>query len=134
MFCFVLFANAFSWCSGYLVNLKANVRYCIHGASIICLVRDSSAVWRQRNLGLSFVMSLSFTEAIVVLIAYGSWILQLPVQSVPTTTKVVSLNPVHGEVYSIKHYVIKFVSDLWQVSGFLWVLQFPPPIKLTTTI
>ena len=30
--------------------------------------------------------------------------------------------------------VIKFVSDLWQVGGFLWVLQFSPPIKLTTTI
>jgi len=26
--------------------------------------------------------------------------------------KVVSSNPVHGEVYSIQHYVIKFVSDL----------------------
>jgi hypothetical protein len=36
----------------------------------------------------------------------------------------VSLNPIH-EVYSIKHYVIKFVSDLRQVCGFLWVLQFP---------
>jgi hypothetical protein len=34
------------------------------------------------------------------------------VQSVPITTKVVSSNPVHGEVYSIQHYVIKFVSDL----------------------
>jgi hypothetical protein len=29
----------------------------------------------------------------------------------------VSLNPTHGEVYSIKHYVIKFVSDLWLVVG-----------------
>ena len=38
------------------------------------------------------------------------------------------------EVYSIQHYVIKFVSDLWQVCGFLGVLRFPPPIKLTTTI
>jgi len=28
----------------------------------------------------------------------------------------------------------KFVSDLRQVSGFLRVLQFPPPIKLTATI
>ena len=27
-------------------------------------------------------------------------------QSVPITTKVVSSNPVHGEVYSIQHYVI----------------------------
>jgi hypothetical protein len=33
-----------------------------------------------------------------------------------------------------QHYVIKFVSDLRQVDGFLRVLRFPPPIKLTTTI
>ena len=43
------------------------------------------------------------------------------------TTKVVSSNPVHGEVYSIQLYVIKFVSDLRQVGGFLRVLWFPPP-------
>ena len=30
--------------------------------------------------------------------------------------------------------VIKFVIDLRQVGGFLWALQFPPPIKLTATI
>jgi hypothetical protein len=34
----------------------------------------------------------------------------------------------------VQHYVIKFVSDLRQVCGFLWVLQFPPSIKLTATI
>ena len=45
------------------------------------------------------------------------------------TTKVESSNSVHGEVYSIQHFVIKFVSDLQQVGGFLWVLRFPPPIK-----
>ena len=38
--------------------------------------------------------------------------LRLPMQSIPITTKVVSLNPTHGDVYSIQHYVIKFVSDL----------------------
>ena len=38
--------------------------------------------------------------------------LQLTVQSVPITTKVLSSNPVHDEVYSIHQYVIKFVSDL----------------------
>jgi hypothetical protein len=48
--------------------------------------------------------------------------------------KDVSSNPVHGEVYSIQHYVIKLVSDLRQVGGFLRVLRFPPPIKLTATI
>jgi hypothetical protein len=31
----------------------------------------------------------------------------------------VSSNPVHGKVYSIQHYVIKFVCDLRQVSGSL---------------
>jgi hypothetical protein len=31
----------------------------------------------------------------------------------------VSSNPAIVEVYSIQHYVIKFVSDLRQVSGFL---------------
>jgi hypothetical protein len=34
----------------------------------------------------------------------------------------------------VQHCVIKFVSDLRQVGGFLRVLRFPPPIKLTTTI
>jgi hypothetical protein len=28
---------------------------------------------------------------------------RIPVESVPITTKIVSLNPVHGEVYSIQH-------------------------------
>ena len=34
----------------------------------------------------------------------------------------------------LQHYVIKFVSDLRQVGGFLRVFRFPPPIKLTATI
>ena len=60
--------------------------------------------------------------------------LQLPMQSVPITNNVVSSNPVQGEVYSIQHYGIKFASDLRQVDGFLRVLRFPLPIKLTVTI
>jgi hypothetical protein len=54
--------------------------------------------------------------------------LQLLVQSMFITTKVVSSNPVHGEVYSIQHYVIMFVSDLRQIGGFIRELWFPPPI------
>ena len=34
----------------------------------------------------------------------------------------------------VQHYVIKFVGELRQVDGFLRVLRFPPPIKLTATI
>ena len=59
---------------------------------------------------------------------------KLPVQSVPSTTKFVSSNPADNEVYSIQYYVIKFVSDLRHVGGFLRVLRVPPPIQLTTTI
>ena len=44
--------------------------------------------------------------------------LQLPVQSVPITTKVVSSSHIHDEVYSIQHYGIKFVSNLRKVGGF----------------
>jgi hypothetical protein len=55
-------------------------------------------------------------------------------QSVSIDTKVMSSNAAHGEVYSIQFYVIKFDSDLRQIGGFLRVLQFPPPIKLTSTI
>ena len=36
-------------------------------------------------------------------------------------------------VFSKQHYVIKFVSELPQVGGFLLVLRVSPPIKLTAT-
>jgi len=39
-----------------------------------------------------------------------------------------------GEVYSIQHYMIKFISDLRQVSGFLRARRFPAPIKLPVMI
>jgi hypothetical protein len=49
------------------------------------------------------------------------------------TTNVVSLSAARGKMYSIQHYVIKFVSDLRQVGRFLRVLRFPPPTKLIAT-
>jgi hypothetical protein len=42
------------------------------------------------------------------------------------TTKGVHSNPIHGEVFSIQYYVIKFVSDFRQVRCFLRVLRFSP--------
>jgi len=53
-------------------------------------------------------------------------------QTVPITTKVVSSNP--GDVHSVEQYVIKFVSDLRQVGGFLTLPRCPLLIKLTATI
>ena len=60
--------------------------------------------------------------------------LQLPLISVSITTEVVNSNSAHSEMYSMQHYAIKFVSGLRQVNGFLLVIRFPPPIKLTATI
>ena len=56
--------------------------------------------------------------------------LQLHVQSMSITTKFVSSSSVHSEVYSIQHYVIKFVSDLRQVGGFLQVQTVSSTNKL----
>ena len=50
--------------------------------------------------------------------------LSLLTQSVPITINIVSLNSIHGEVYTIQHYVI-VVSDLRQVCGFLSLHRFP---------
>ena len=55
----------------------------------------------------------------------------LPMQSGHITTAVVSSNLDQGEVYNI---ISQFVSDLQQVGSFLWVLRFPPTIKLTAMI
>ena len=62
---------------------------------------------------------------------HGRWIYNLLCNQCLLPLKNVSWNPVHDEVYSIQHYVIKFVSDLRQVGGFL---RFPSSIKLTATI
>ena len=53
-------------------------------------------------------------------------------QSVPITINIVSRNPAH--VYLIQQYVIKLLSEMRQVNGFLRVFRFPPPIKLTAKI
>ena len=50
--------------------------------------------------------------------------LYLCMQSVAFTTNIVSSNPPHGEMYSLHHYVIKFVDDLRQVSGFSVLSDF----------
>ena len=55
-------------------------------------------------------------------------------QSVPITTNVVSSNPLRRGVLDTTLSDIKFVNDLRQVSGFLWVLGFPPSIKQTAMI
>jgi hypothetical protein len=58
------------------------------------------------------------------------WLLgfQLSVQSMPITTKVVSSKSAQARYTQCDKVCQR------QVGGCLWVLQFPPPIQLTTTI
>ena len=74
-------------------------------------------------------MGIELTALAEVVVTVIVWYLdlQLPMQSVLITTAVVSSD-------LVQHYVIKLVNDLRQVGGFLRVVQFPPPIKLTATI
>ena len=76
-------------------------------------------------------ISLDCVGAVVAVIVWQVN-LQLPMQSVPITTDVVEFEFLSGR--GVQHYLIKFVSDLRQVSGFPRVLRFPPPIKLAATI
>ena len=86
-------------------------------------------------LALSSKYSLPVFPITTTVMVVVVWlVLQLPVQLVTITTKVVSSTPDYREVCSIQHYVIKFVSDLRQVGGFLWVLLFSPPIKAIAMI
>ena len=61
---------------------------------------------------------LIYIENLCVYAITTFWLFSIQV----ITTNVMSLNPAHGKVYLIQH-VIKFVSVLRQVDGFLW---FPP--------
>ena len=60
-----------------------------------------------------FNMYISCKALLLALVFVIVWQLdlQLPVKSVPITTKVVGSIPVYSEVYSIQHYVIKLVTS-----------------------
>ena len=83
------------------------------------VVSVSALSWYTKYIHYS---KLQFLKGAVVVVIVWYLDLQIPVQSVSITTKIVSSNPAHGEMYSIQHYVIKFVGDLRQVDGFLRIL------------
>ena len=62
-------------------------------------------------------------RAVLIVVVVWQVNIQLPIythmQSVHIITNVASSNPAHGEVYSMKHYVIKLVSYMRQVVGFI---------------
>ena len=106
-------------------NLKT--RHCLMFKS----TNDGNNVWCALILISTFLLSFNLLQCPSWSWSYGSWIynylcylclslLKLWVQTSRCTRYNIMWN--------------KFVSDLWQVGGFLWVHGFPPPIKLTATI
>ena len=85
-------------------------------------------------VNISYHMSVNRDQ--LAIIGVLDWYLdfRLHVQSVPITTNPMSLNPVHGKMYSIQLYMIHFFSELRQDDGFLRVLRFLQTIKLTDKI
>ena len=105
-------------------------QHCKNPTHCVCLIQSRHHCYNH------LVKMYKLVLAICMIIGVVVWCLdlQLPMQSVPITAKFMSLNPTHGEVFSIQHYMIKFVSDFLQIGGFLLILRFPPSIKLTVTI
>jgi hypothetical protein len=69
------------------------------------------------NANVSILLRNTFIHVMGAIVVLVVWYLdfQQPVQSVPINTGVVISIPADGEVYSIQHYVIKYVIDLRQV-------------------
>jgi len=92
-------------------------------------VKGQNSKLSKYNRLLLFTCSFLFHFIIIISIIFiiiieQQW-LHKRLQLVSITTKVVSSNPTYYEVYSIQFYVIKFVSDLRQIDGFLRVLWLP---------
>jgi hypothetical protein len=100
-----------------------------HSAIFQLLYHGGQFYWWRKPAGSHWqALSQSFTSLWVDCISKISLILNA------FETFLFLLNPTHGKVYSIQHYVIKFVNDLRQVSCFLWVLRFLPPMKVQSVI
>ena len=120
MFCGVLVFNAIlrnntviSWRSALLVDYREMTTENHRPLYLMC------TVYSQQNGHHGHVhMVVGFTTTNVIS-AYHHWSCEFESRS--------------GAGYSIQHYVIKFISDLRQVCGFLQVLGFHLPIKLTCT-
>ena len=82
----------------------------------------------------SIDLSLSYGEGRGWSWSYGSWIYSYLCNQCLSPLKLWVRIPLMARCtqYNIMWY--GFLSDLRQVGGFLWILRFPPLIKLTATI
>ena len=109
--------------------------------SYICMIQVNYIMWcySGKEYPLTYT-SIMFSVLTLVITneqrpsfswLYGSWIYIYNYMSNQCLSPAVSSNRVRAKVYSIQHHVIKFVSDLQQVGGFLWVLRFRPATNKT---
>ena len=109
------------WVRVMVFNATCNNISVISWQSVL-LVEETGELKRKKSIFDTCKFKKKTTNTVmrvVMVVIVWQLVLQLPVLSVPITTNIVSSNLDQGEVYSIQHYVIKFVSDLWQVGGFL---------------
>jgi hypothetical protein len=111
----MIYHNTILLCHKLFLDLRKQLPPSWSSSSTWCIISPSTRL-------------LSHQGAVVAVIVWMVDGFKLPVQSVPINTNVVRSNPADGEVYSIQHYVMKFVSDMRQVCVFLPVriFRFPP--------
>ena len=77
----------------------------------VCILRTGNSLYHYYNIKVYFtkkdwtVVFIKLGAVMVLIVWYLD--LQLPMQSVPITTNVVSSNLTHGKLYSVQHYMRK---------------------------
>jgi hypothetical protein len=94
----------------------------------------------RREICCKWFIGIGFTHNLLCCLDFCSFFYILQFTDVVLSTLIVAfcfaltinicILYIYLNIKLLKHYVIQFVSDLRQVGGFLWVLRFPPPIKL----
>jgi hypothetical protein len=78
-----------------------------------------------------FLVGFVFCRSLIVLLSFVRMVVGFTTTYVVGFTTTYAISAYHHWCESesrsrrvVQHYVIKFVNDLWQVCGFLWVLWF----------
>jgi hypothetical protein len=108
-FKFYVFLKIYSQCLTSLQNQDESETYELVNKTMFSISFDWDKFHSTYKVGTIGVVSIWYLH------------LQLTMQSVHITTNVASSINAQDGLYLIQHYVIKFVSDLRQFGGFLWV-------------